>query len=241
MEITLHSVDSGTRGQATWSRPVKPSFWRNPLDAISYWFDEVCVNSTFCQLLCCVAPEDVADIKYESRIRDDLRQQMLYHTSGTGLKGVKSAMSEVYSQVGYDLTTNEESFAELCKDRHTVGEWDAIFAKYGLDPCTYSAPTPTEVKVVPKFAAACVLALKAKFGHIHRTEANRILIQTEYLKMCREGNVRNCDIASHRQHVLNAFFTEEVMERVGLVRTRVPGWLRKLFGSKESDGVPAIC
>jgi len=96
------------------------------------------------------------------------------------------------------------------------------------------------LRVVPRFAAAVVLALRAKFGKLALNEANRLLVEREYLKTCRDLNVRNNDIELHRQFVANSYFMETVTDEVATVRTRLPKWLREAFGSKPSVP-PTIC
>ncbi len=110
-----------------------------------------------------------------------------------------------------------------------------------------SEPEPTvdmfidnRARIVPKFAAAVVLHLKAKFGALSMDDANVMLIQRDYLKVCREHKVRDVDIASHRQHVLNAYFTEGVLEELALTRTRAPRWMR-LLERKSGPSKPVVC
>jgi hypothetical protein len=96
------------------------------------------------------------------------------------------------------------------------------------------------VQVVPRFAAALTLALRAKFGRMAYHEANRLLIEREYLKVCRDANVRHCDIEYHRQFVINAYFNEGVTDELSTVRTRLPRWLRVAFGSVP-NAAPTVC
>ncbi len=93
--------------------------------------------------------------------------------------------------------------------------------------------------IVPKFAASVVLALRAKFGKLAPHEANRLLIEREYLKLCRDTTVRNVDVELHRQWVINAFFNEGITDECATVRARVPRWLREAFGSVPNAS-PAI-
>jgi len=96
------------------------------------------------------------------------------------------------------------------------------------------------VQIVPRFAAALTLALRAKFGRMAFHEANRLLIEREYLKVCRDANVRHCDIEYHRQFVINAYFNEGVTDELSTVRTRLPRWLRAAFGPVP-NAVPTVC
>ncbi len=96
------------------------------------------------------------------------------------------------------------------------------------------------VQLVPAFIAAVTMALRSKFGHMTASEANRLLIEREYLKMCRESNVRQTDMNHSRQFVLNTFFNETLMEEVALSRPRMPAWVRRLF-AREQTTAPTVC
>jgi len=94
--------------------------------------------------------------------------------------------------------------------------------------------------VVPKFTASVVLALRAKFGKLAVNDANRLLIEREYLKLCRDTSVRNVDVELHRQWVMNTFFNEGITDECATVRTRVPRWLREAFGGVP-NAAPVVC
>lgn len=95
-------------------------------------------------------------------------------------------------------------------------------------------------RVIPRFVAAVCCALRGKFGVMSPSEANRLLIQREYLKLCRETDIRNVDAATHQQWVLNTYFNEGVMEHLATTRARVPAWLARAFGSNQMVG-PTVC
>ncbi len=96
------------------------------------------------------------------------------------------------------------------------------------------------VQLVPAFIAATTMALRSKFGHMSVSDANRMLIEREYLKICREAHVRHTDMNHHRQFVLNTFFNETLMEEVALSRPRMPAWVRRLF-AREQTSAPTVC
>jgi len=96
------------------------------------------------------------------------------------------------------------------------------------------------VQIVPRFAAALTLVLRSKFGRMAYHEANRLLIEREYLKVCRDANVRHCDIEYHRQFVINTYFNEGVTDELSTVRTRLPRWLRAAFGNVP-NAAPTVC
>lgn len=95
-------------------------------------------------------------------------------------------------------------------------------------------------RVIPRFVAAVCCALRAKFGNMVGNEANRLLIQREYLKLCRETDIRNVDAATHQQWVMNTFFNEGVMEHLATTRGRLPPWLARAFGTSQVCA-PTVC
>jgi len=99
-------------------------------------------------------------------------------------------------------------------------------------------PEHATTKMVPRFTAAMVVSLRATFGRMPANEANRLLIEREYLRVCREGNVRQIDTVAHAQWVYNAYFNEGIMEEIPTTRIRVPRWLRGAFG--EAPSAPAV-
>lgn len=111
-----------------------------------------------------------------------------------------------------------------------------------VPPQAEPAPKPAAPRalIVPRFTAALVVALRAKFGRLPINEANRLLIEREYLKVCRDMNVRHVDIEYHRQFVINAYFNESVTDHLATVRVRLPRWLRSAFGFTPYAG-PTVC
>jgi hypothetical protein len=101
-------------------------------------------------------------------------------------------------------------------------------------------PVHHKLSVIPKFVAAMVICLRAKNGNMPLNEANRLLVEREYLRMCREGNVRQCDIVHHSQWVYNAYFGEGVLDELPTTRARIPKWMRAVLGSAPKCS-PAVC
>jgi len=116
----------------------------------------------------------------------------------------------------------------------TNREWDDYFDQLGV-PRNLLAGTDQQMlgvarpaRVVPRFAAAMALHLRAKLGKLAYSEANLLLVQRKYLEVCSRKHVRDVDAVSHQQFVVNAFFGEDVLDRVGTVRLRTPWWVRWL-------------
>lgn len=100
----------------------------------------------------------------------------------------------------------------------------------------------TRAKIIPRFAAACVLHLRAKLGALPNNEANVLLVQRKYLEMCRKHNVRDVDTVLHQGFVMNAMFTESVLDDISASRRRLPKWIRFLEEVPETGSIPAaIC
>ncbi len=89
---------------------------------------------------------------------------------------------------------------------------------------------PVRVQIHTAFAADMVVLLRSHIGTAELSQANLLLVEREYHRVCRQLNVRYVDVAVHRQHVMNAFFTEDVFDVVGNTRSRIPRWLRTLLG-----------
>lgn len=104
--------------------------------------------------------------------------------------------------------------------------WAERAAKDGLAPNYLTLPAHTRACIIPKFVAAMVVTLRSHFGRLPFNEANRLLIEREYLRIARKGNVRDHDIAHHSQWVFNTYFSEDLFEETPMVRRRVPRWMR---------------
>lgn len=204
-ENQIYYVGNTTTRLSTWAR-----FKRTVAD----WWQDVKETSGVVQLLCCIDVAELENYRQDERIRGDIRSamrtQMGYNGGVTCVAGaIRAAEAE-----GYHMVRSEAPVPMLEAEGPIVNP---------------------QARIIPKFAAAVCLHLKAKFGHLSRDEANMLVVQRDYLKICREHGVRDVDIASHRQFVLNAFFTEDVMEHIALTRTRAPKWMRR----REAPSLPA--
>jgi len=95
---------------------------------------------------------------------------------------------------------------------------------------------------VPKFAAACALHLRSKLGSLNNNEANILLVQRKYLELCRRHKLRDVDTVLHQQFVMNAVFTEGVLDEVATVRRRLPRWISWLDSLESPTQLsPAVC
>jgi hypothetical protein len=189
-------------------------------------------------MLFCVNDDLLEEVQEEASIRDDIRKEMTMHSNGVGTAAIGTTMKSIYNECRIDMSTYTTDIDKWRADM-PHDEFVKLLDQVGLVQHDEPAP-PRTVRVVPKFAAAVTLMLRARLGHLTAIEANRILVEREYMRLCREGSVRNVDIVAHQQFVINAFFTEGVLSELATVRTRVPKWLREAYGSVPM-AAPTVC
>lgn len=171
------------------------------------------------------------------RIRSELRAHAGYENRETCVGG---AIDTVLREVKYDLS-DLGTYRTMNKGvKRTMREWDAYFEQEGFNPC--ELPSNGRAQIVPKFAAACALHIRSKLGAMEGTEANVLLVQRKYLEVCRRHNVRDVDTVLHQGFVMNAVFTEGVLDDVAQSRKRLPAWIRWLDEVQPSEIVRAqVC
>lgn len=192
------------------------------------WFGENVLSTPFFSTLCCLGTEDMDAVYVDQHVRRLVREGMrMQFARGKATDCIEGVMQAVVREDHYNLGS-VDTFNAAYRDigaRYTRKEWDNIHQRVGHQPLTdHELERPA--RVVPRFAAAVVVYLRAKLGVLTATEANHLLVQRKYLEVCKLRNVRNVDIVSHQQFVLNAFFREDVLDRIGSVRSRLPMWLR---------------
>lgn len=200
----------------------------------------VIIKNKLLRWLFCVDERMIAEIEQESEIRDQIRDAMVIHSRGSGTAAITTCMKEIYNETGHDMSTIHSTVVGVRMDMSDDEEADDELAALGLVTNQSVCDIRRDVRVIPKFTAAVVLCLRAKFGNLGCNDANRLLIEREYLRITREATVRNVDIVAHQQWVLNTYFNEGVMEELATVRTRVPRWLREAFGSVPR-AAPTVC
>jgi hypothetical protein len=216
-------------------RPAKRSSWSNA----KTWYASLALSSSVFRFFCCISDEEIDEINLDAEIRDAVREEMTRHDAATDRSVVEVVATSVYEETGYDLTHKEKDACTLLEEScatSTIIVGDVACPIEGMRdvvmaPTERCEVTDDHVKVVPRFAAAMVVCMRAKFGWLVLNEANRLLIEREYLRVCREGHVRQKDVVHHAQIVLNTYFGEGVLDHVATSRSRVPAWLRKALGS----------
>lgn len=193
---------------------------------------------------CCGTPSQFRDLEcyrtdelVRSRVRSEMRMHLGYEGRGTCVSNV---IDTVLKDTGYDLSDMGTIRQANEGVKRTEAQWDAYFKRIGVDPLAESHIGPA--RIVPKFAAACVLHLRAKLGVLSKSEANVLLVQRKYLEVCRKHRVRDVDTVLHQGFVMNAMFTESVLDDIASSRRRLPAWIKFLEEVPETGSVPqAIC
>jgi len=192
---------------------------------------------------CCGSPDQFRDLqcyRVDERARRCIRAEMREHAGfGDEETCVGEAMNSTFRSTGYDLGNLGTIRKANLGVKRTYAEWDAYFESIGVDPLK---TMEGRAQIVPKFAAACALHLRAKLGALSNNEANVLLVQRKYLEICREHGVRDVDIVLHQGFVLNAVFTESVLDDISSSRRRLPAWMKFLDEIPETGSVAnAVC
>lgn len=197
---------------------------------------------------CCLQAEreDLSLVRVDQGVRDAIRERMRLHAGYARQDTcVGGAVRETLLQDGYNMSDTRTVEIDVGVKR-TMREWDAFFERLGMNPLsTVVVPPPPsdgEAKIIPKFASACALHIRSKLGILANNEANVLLVQRKYLEICRKHRVRDVDTVLHQGFVMNAVFTEGVLDDVASSRRRLPAWIRFLEGVPETKIVSsAIC
>jgi len=222
--ISYHKVNDVTN---------KPSW------SLRKWWGNVVLNSPFLRALCCYDAHELANIKQDELVRKEIRESMRVSMGyGRFDNQIDKVMSDVLSLSKVDLASLGGVTKQNENITRTYAQWEEYFASLGIDPLVGEQ---TNTVVVPRFAAAVCLNIRARVGRLQHSDANEMVVEREYLNICRSRNVRYDAIAAHRSYVLNAFFTEDVFEYISSTRTRLPMWLRDALDIRSNTSRPAVC
>lgn len=216
-------------------RKPRKSAWA----AVKRWCLDLLERSAFC----CSQQDfdDLAMYRRDELVRACIRKEMREHVGAEQRETcVANAIDTTLRTIGYDLSDLGSIRQANIGVKRTEKEWDAYFKRMNVDPlatCRFK-----QAQVIPKFAAACTLHIRAKLGAMEATEANLLLVQRKYLEICRRHNVRDVDIVLHQGHVMNAVFTESVLDDLASSRRRLPAWIKWLDEVSPTGSVPrAVC
>lgn len=225
-------------------RTARLSTWQK----FKSWTLKKVERSPLIQALCCLDASELECYHMDNRVRSALRDEMRLHMGYVGQEScVASAINDVLLDTGYDLTDGGSIRKANKGVKRTMKEWDTYFEGLRIDVSTFIAASNREAnkrpaRIVPKFAAACALHLRSKLGSLANNEANILLVQRKYLELCRRHKLRDVDTVLHQQFVMNAVFTEGVLDEVATVRRRLPRWISWLDSlEKPAQLSPAVC
>jgi len=177
------------------------------------------------------------DQRVRACVRAEMREHLGYENRSTC---VVNAIDTVLRETGYDLADLGSLRLANRGVKRTMKQWDAYFEREGIDPLTVEKSG--RAKIVPKFAAACALHIRTKLGALANNEANVLLVQRKYLEICRKHGVRDVDTVLHQGFVMNAVFTESVLDDVAASRKRLPVWIRWLEEVPATQSIPTtVC
>jgi len=225
----LHAVATSAPRLSTWQR-----FKRS--------FGNMVLESPLLRSLCCYNDVEVETFRADRQIRSEIRDSMRLHMGyGKGNTCVEGVITGVFNDTGYDLTNLSALHAANAGVKRSFAAWEAYFSKIGVDPLKLATVEILPACVVPKFAASMALHLRTKLGRLSPNEANLLLAEREYLRVCRGLKVRDVDIVSHQQFTLNALFGEQLLDSIALTRTRLPQWMRWAFEVSNLNAKPLAC
>lgn len=205
-------------------------------------YEEIPSSHAFSSFCCCVDSSELELYRLDNKVRGAMRENFRAHMGYSAREScVGNAIDVVLAETGYDLGdlgTYRKANAGI---RRTYAQWDQYFAVRGVDLSSIQSDAGP-ARVVPKFAAACALHIRVKLGVLANNEANVLLVQRKYLEICRKHGVRDVDTVLHQQFVMNAVFTEGVLDEVASVRRRLPQWIKWLDSLKPASAItPTIC
>lgn len=196
---------------------------------------------------CCGTESQLRDLEcYRTgeQVRECVRAEMREHLGYGGRETcVRNAIDSVLRETGYDLIDGTFSDMETLRKanegvKRTMAGWDAYFKSMRVDPLKIGRKG--RAKIVPRFAAACAVHLRAKLGALSQSDANILLVQRKYLEVCRRHGVRDVDTVLHQGFVMNAVFTESVLDDLAASRRRLPAWIRFLEDVPETGSIPQV-
>lgn len=220
---------------STWERVKK------------YLFNVV-EESPLIQALCCLDGSELQSYRTDNLVRSAIREEMRLHMGYSGKEScITSAIDDVLVDAGYDLTDGGSIRKANLGVTRTIAEWDAYFLSLGITVLQYYDAIERDsrrkrAQIVPKFAAACALQLRCKLGSLVNNEANILLVQRKYLELCRRHGVRDVDVVLHQQFVINATFTEGVLDEIATIRRRLPAWVKWMDSLGNVNQLnPSVC
>lgn len=204
-----------------------------------------CVSHLFESCMCGVPAEVLEDYKRDELIRQQARMQ-LYATHGTAradVDPVDAIIQEVIREDHHNMGTIEHVYGVVkpTRDDGEDMEFNAVLEALDMDPKTLQFRGREKPRIYARFVSQMALYIQSTLGKMKLTDANVLLVERKYNEVCRKRHVRLCDQSRHRQHVINAVFTEHALDMVGTARIRLPLWYRWLNGIKTETSDREVC
>jgi hypothetical protein len=162
-------------------------------------------------------------------------RQDVVHLASTELPSVdgstvKAALRDI-TVAGYDIIGVIDDAANTDPEQLTLEWWkEHDVARRDIPAYLNAVRVPGEIRAIPRFVAACVVEMRARYGVLAKSEANILLVGQWYAKLCKQHCVRQSDVVRHRQLVLNCFFSETFDFEHANARYNAPYWLKALRG-----------
>ena len=103
------------------------------------------------------------------------------------------------------------------------------------------APPPRDLRplvFVPRFAAAVIVAIRARIGQLSASvPGNQLIVEREALRLMRRYNVREVDSVAHLPSIISCYFREDIhyqVETSAARMTRFQRWLMSEPGSPST-------
>jgi len=220
----LHTVPLGGKTNPILTR------WNNFKRSVGAWWH----HSAATTFICCANAEAFDAYVADELLREDIRREMLRVVNYQGCNNSAEAAILSAHDFGYEL-----GVAPMCEPVEAV----PVSPDHKCDAYTeVGGVTNDRVCVVPRFAAAMTLVLRSRLGRMGPSSANQLLLEREYNRLARSYGVREADIASHSLHVRNAYFGENVFDRIPSARSRQTRVGRWAFGVQPiPTEPPAVC
>jgi hypothetical protein len=188
---------------------------------------------------CMRLDRDVSDLNLERITREQVAIEMmsaLPSDSGDTLAGV---LRETACVEHYDICSIVEDVSRTARAARTADWWEERAVVPSFERDFERAPLVLQGgpgRILPKFAAACVMALRVKFGVRPPSAANVSMVEVEYFKLCKQRRVRTFDAIHHRQIVLSVFFGDTGESDFLAARWNAPRWLSWLISDYKLTG-----
>lgn len=127
---------------------------------------------------------------------------------------------------------------------HQSSHWmvDASVVPYNVPPSSTPAvetpPVPRDLRplvFVPRFAAAVVVAIRARIGQLSvSVPGNQLIVEREALRLMRRYNVREVDSVAHLPSIISCYFREDIHYQVETSAARMTRFQRWLMSEPSS-------